>query len=188
MKILVAVKRVVDANVKVGVKPDQSGVDIANVKMSINPFDGTSKYQFRTYITGLSILTGLGIAGDLQSLMIYTDPTTLGLAAQEVVTKLPLCEDMLGETTVAGGGTTPTGGGGTTPTGGGGTTPTNGGGTTTPTTVGFTTPATTTPAASTPITGAIVGGAPTASSATGTAAPSAIGGLGTASAGTGAAA
>ena len=39
MKILVAVKRVVDANVKVGVKSDQSGVDIANVKMSINPFD-----------------------------------------------------------------------------------------------------------------------------------------------------
>ena len=39
MKILVAVKRVVDANVKVGVKSDQSDVDIANVKMSINPFD-----------------------------------------------------------------------------------------------------------------------------------------------------
>ncbi|WP_321801047.1 electron transfer flavoprotein subunit beta/FixA family protein [Caballeronia sp. J97] len=39
MKILVAVKRVVDANVKVAVKSDQSGVDIANVKMSINPFD-----------------------------------------------------------------------------------------------------------------------------------------------------
>jgi electron transfer flavoprotein beta subunit len=39
LKILVAVKRVVDANVKVGVKSDQSGVDIANVKMSINPFD-----------------------------------------------------------------------------------------------------------------------------------------------------
>ena len=39
MKALVAVKRVVDYNVKVRVKADQSGVDIANVKMSMNPFD-----------------------------------------------------------------------------------------------------------------------------------------------------
>ena len=39
MKILVPVKRVVDYNVKVRIKPDGSGVDIANVKMSMNPFD-----------------------------------------------------------------------------------------------------------------------------------------------------
>jgi len=39
MKILVPVKRVVDYNVKVRVKTDGSGVDIANVKMSMNPFD-----------------------------------------------------------------------------------------------------------------------------------------------------
>ncbi|MDM0053582.1 electron transfer flavoprotein subunit beta/FixA family protein [Variovorax sp. J22R115] len=39
MKVLVAVKRVIDANVKVQVKGDGSGVDIANVKMSMNPFD-----------------------------------------------------------------------------------------------------------------------------------------------------
>ena len=39
MKILVPVKRVVDFNVKVRVKPDGSGVDTANVKMSMNPFD-----------------------------------------------------------------------------------------------------------------------------------------------------
>ena len=39
MKILVAVKRVVDYNVKIRVKPDQSGVELANVKMSMNPFD-----------------------------------------------------------------------------------------------------------------------------------------------------
>jgi len=39
MKILVAVKRVVDYNVKVRVKSDHTGVDIANVKMSMNPFD-----------------------------------------------------------------------------------------------------------------------------------------------------
>jgi electron transfer flavoprotein beta subunit len=39
MKVLVPVKRVVDFNVKVRVKSDGSGVDIANVKMSMNPFD-----------------------------------------------------------------------------------------------------------------------------------------------------
>ena len=39
MKVLVAVKRVVDYNVKVRVKADGSGVDTANVKMSMNPFD-----------------------------------------------------------------------------------------------------------------------------------------------------
>ena len=39
MKILVPVKRVVDFNVKVRVKADQSGVELANVKMSMNPFD-----------------------------------------------------------------------------------------------------------------------------------------------------
>ena len=39
MKILVAVKRVVDYNVKVRVKSDRTGVELANVKMSMNPFD-----------------------------------------------------------------------------------------------------------------------------------------------------
>jgi electron transfer flavoprotein beta subunit len=39
MKILVPVKRVVDFNVKIRVKPDGSGIDLANVKMSMNPFD-----------------------------------------------------------------------------------------------------------------------------------------------------
>ena len=39
MKVLVAVKRVIDYNVKVRVKADQSGVETANIKMSMNPFD-----------------------------------------------------------------------------------------------------------------------------------------------------
>ncbi len=39
MKILVPVKRVVDYNVKIRVKPDGSGVELANIKMSMNPFD-----------------------------------------------------------------------------------------------------------------------------------------------------
>ena len=39
MKVLVPVKRVIDYNVKVRVKSDGSGVDLGNVKMSMNPFD-----------------------------------------------------------------------------------------------------------------------------------------------------
>ena len=39
MKVLVPIKRVVDYNVKIRVKSDNSGVELANVKMSINPFD-----------------------------------------------------------------------------------------------------------------------------------------------------
>lgn len=42
MKVIVPVKRVVDYNVKIRVKPDGSGVDLANVKMSMNPFDEIS--------------------------------------------------------------------------------------------------------------------------------------------------
>jgi electron transfer flavoprotein beta subunit len=42
MKVLVPVKRVIDFNVKVRVKSDQTGVDLANVKMSMNPFDEIS--------------------------------------------------------------------------------------------------------------------------------------------------
>ncbi|MEE2932501.1 MAG: electron transfer flavoprotein subunit beta/FixA family protein [Pseudomonadota bacterium] len=42
MKVLVPVKRVVDYNVKIRVKPDETGVETANVKMSMNPFDEIS--------------------------------------------------------------------------------------------------------------------------------------------------
>ena len=40
MKVLVAVKRVIDYNVKIRVKADNTGVETANVKLSMNPFDG----------------------------------------------------------------------------------------------------------------------------------------------------
>jgi electron transfer flavoprotein beta subunit len=39
MKVLVQVKRVIDYNVKVRVKDDKSGVELANVKMAMNPYD-----------------------------------------------------------------------------------------------------------------------------------------------------
>jgi hypothetical protein len=71
--------------------------------VKVNPFSGLSEYRFRTYVTGLSIVTGLGTDDALQSLFIFTDPSTIGLAGREFVTKLPLCEDMDGEVvTVAG--------------------------------------------------------------------------------------
>ena len=38
MKVLVPIKRVIDANVKVRVKADKTGVELANVKMAMNPF------------------------------------------------------------------------------------------------------------------------------------------------------
>jgi len=48
-----------------------------------------------TYFTrGQPLVTGLGVADDLRSLMIYADSSSVGLAGQEVITKLPLCEDM----------------------------------------------------------------------------------------------
>src|SRR5499427_7257059 len=68
-----------------------------------NPISGLSEYRYRTYVTGLSIVTGLGTDDALQSLFIFTDPTAIGLAAREFVTKLPLCEDMDGEDPPAGG-------------------------------------------------------------------------------------
>ena len=70
------------------------GGTIVQFKVSVDPISHLSQYKFRTFVSGLSIVTGLGIANDLKSLMVYTDPTAIGLAAQEIVTKVPLCEDM----------------------------------------------------------------------------------------------
>ena len=70
------------------------GGTIIQFKVTEDPVSHLSQYKFRTFVTGLSIVTGLGVADDQKSLMIYADPTAIGLAAQEVVTKVPLCEDM----------------------------------------------------------------------------------------------
>jgi hypothetical protein len=55
---------------------------------------GRTTYKTRTYLSGTSLSTGLGVADDLGSLMVMTDPSAVGLAGQEAITKLPLCEDM----------------------------------------------------------------------------------------------
>jgi hypothetical protein len=78
------------------------GGTIVQFKVTVDPFSGISQYSFRTVLTGVSLNTGLGLADDLiysggngdGSLMIFTDPSAVGLSGQEVVTRLPLCEDM----------------------------------------------------------------------------------------------
>ena len=89
MKILVPVKRVVDYNVKIRVKADGSGVDLTNVKMSMNPFDEISVEQairmkeagLATEIIAVSIgpeksaetiRTALAMGAD-RGILIYTD-------------------------------------------------------------------------------------------------------------------
>jgi hypothetical protein len=72
----------------------QAGGSVTQFKITINPISGVSTYKSRPYLSGVSVTTGLGVADDLGSLMVYTDPSVVGVAAAEVVTKLPLCEDM----------------------------------------------------------------------------------------------
>jgi hypothetical protein len=66
---------------------------VVQFKVTVDPVSGLSQYRFRTYVTGGNI-TGLGVADDLGSLMVFTDPLGLDLAGQELVFKAPLCEDM----------------------------------------------------------------------------------------------
>jgi len=68
---------------------------VVQLKVTVDPVSGLSQYASRTYVTRLSGFgTGLGAADDLQSLMVFTDASGIGAATQEVITKLPLCEDM----------------------------------------------------------------------------------------------
>ena len=72
-----------------------TGNRVVQFKVTIDPVSGLSKYASRTYVSGLSsVVTGLGVADDLGSLMVFTDRSGIGLAGQEVITKLPLCEDI----------------------------------------------------------------------------------------------
>ncbi|HWN51193.1 MAG TPA: hypothetical protein VNO18_15490 [Xanthobacteraceae bacterium] len=68
---------------------------VVQFKVTVDPVSGLSRYAARTYFSGGSrFTTGLGVADDLKSLMVFTDPSGLNLALQEIITKLPLCEDM----------------------------------------------------------------------------------------------
>ena len=101
MKILVPVKRVIDYNVKVRVKPDGSGVDLANVKMSMNPFDEIAVEEaIRLKEAGKveeivlvsigpkqaqeTIRTGLAMGGD-RGILVETDETVEPLAVAKIL-------------------------------------------------------------------------------------------------------
>ena len=101
MKVLVPVKRVIDYNVKVRVKADQSGVDLANVKMSMNPFDEIAVEEAvrlkekgkATEVVVLSIgpqqasetiRTGLAMGAD-RGILIKTDQMVEPLAVAKIL-------------------------------------------------------------------------------------------------------
>ena len=104
MKVLVPVKRVVDYNVKVRVKTDGSGVELANVKMSMNPFDEIAVEEairlkekgVATEIVVVSIgvqqaqetlRTALAMGAD-RGILVVTDQTTESLMVAKVLARI----------------------------------------------------------------------------------------------------
>ncbi|MBG0794969.1 electron transfer flavoprotein subunit beta/FixA family protein [Methylocystis sp. H62] len=104
MKILVPVKRVVDYNVKIRVKADGSGVDLANVKMSMNPFDEIAVEEaLRLKEAGKAtevivvtigpakadetLRTGLAMGAD-RGVLVKTDETVEPLAVAKILAKI----------------------------------------------------------------------------------------------------
>ncbi|WP_299477735.1 electron transfer flavoprotein subunit beta/FixA family protein [uncultured Roseibium sp.] len=109
MKILVPVKRVIDYNVKVRVKADGSGVDLANVKMSMNPFDEISVEEaLRLKEAGKAsevivvsvgpqqatetLRTGLAMGAD-RGILVKTDETTEPLAVAKILKAIVEAEE-----------------------------------------------------------------------------------------------
>ncbi len=104
MKVLVPVKRVVDYNVKVRVKSDQTGVELANIKMSMNPFDEIAVEEairlkekgIATEVVVVSIgvqqctetlRTALAMGAD-RGILVQTDVTTESLAVAKVLARI----------------------------------------------------------------------------------------------------
>jgi electron transfer flavoprotein beta subunit len=101
MKVLVPVKRVVDYNVKVRVKSDQTGVELANIKMSMNPFDEIAVEEaIRLKEKGIAtevVVVSVGVAqcaetlrtalamGADRGILVQTDVTTESLAVAKVL-------------------------------------------------------------------------------------------------------
>jgi hypothetical protein len=69
---------------------------VEQIKVTVDPASGLTQYPARrTYLTGVpGFVTGIGIAPDQQSLMVFSDPSGFGQAGQEVVTRVPLCENL----------------------------------------------------------------------------------------------
>lgn len=104
MKILVPIKRVVDFNVRIRVKPDGSGVDLANVKMAMNPFDEIALEQaVRLLEAGkatevIAVTIGPVVAQDIlrtalamgatQAILVATEIAVEPLAVAKVLAKI----------------------------------------------------------------------------------------------------
>jgi electron transfer flavoprotein beta subunit len=104
MKVLVPVKRVIDYNVKVRVKPDSSGVELANVKMSMNPFDEIAVEEaIRLKEKGIAtevVVVSIGVAqaqetirtalamGADRGILVTTDVTTEPLGVAKLLAKI----------------------------------------------------------------------------------------------------
>jgi hypothetical protein len=72
-----------------------TGGMVVQFKVTADPVSGVSQYRIRGYLTGVvPTVTGLGVADDLGSLMVFTEPQAIALAGGEVIVKLPLCEDL----------------------------------------------------------------------------------------------
>ena len=101
MKLLVPIKRVVDYNVKIRVKPDGSGVELANVKMSMNPFDEIAVEEairlkeagkateivavsIGPQAAGETIRTALAMGAD-RGILVKTDATVEPLAVAKIL-------------------------------------------------------------------------------------------------------
>jgi electron transfer flavoprotein beta subunit len=108
MKVLVAVKRVVDYNVKIRVKADKTGVDLANVKMSMNPFDEIAVEEavrlkeagIATEVIAVSIgpaqaqetiRTALAMGAD-RGILVKTDAEVQPLAVAKILAKIAAAE------------------------------------------------------------------------------------------------
>ena len=109
MKVIVPVKRVVDYNVKIRVKADQSGVETANVKMSMNPFDEIAVEEaVRLKESGVvseivavsvggapcqeTLLTALALGAD-RAIHVETDQETQPLGVAKVLEKIVSTEE-----------------------------------------------------------------------------------------------
>ncbi len=101
MKVLVPVKRVIDANVRPRVKPDQTGVDLANVKMAMNPFCEISveeavRMKEKGVVTEIVLVSvgptaaqetiriGLAMGGD-RGILVQTDDAVEPLAVAKIL-------------------------------------------------------------------------------------------------------
>jgi hypothetical protein len=74
----------------------QTGGPVVQFKVTVDPVTGVSNYAFRNYLSGITApVIGVGVADDLQSLIVYSNPITVAAVFILNVARVPLCEDMV---------------------------------------------------------------------------------------------